>query len=378
MKDDFKRIAGSRFGYCGKGGLGTPRCNRIIRHQLKREVDSDIMDSILALHDGGVTVKPVGFRPRAKRLNSSATLRTAQHIRNTNSHTPSAQRTAVKGNNKVGDILRHKRNAIDVGNLAKSFAAIGARLKVVKTKVPSELLRQNGFTIDVKSDKRGEFFELLFLYKADIKFDVLQVRRGIRHLLLCAGVTLNAGNGGTEIRPRHFLCGRDESHWFVAETKPATSVKEAKEALKPDDIFVSRIGLSKKHKTAAIIRQGEWFFVPCPSLKVDHKTELYKNEPFQMGGRKAHFAESLYRSGGELVYVCEKYPNGLTEAEYSRLIGGSNMYVKLLKWCKMYRNAGVFVRGRIWHADHKTLVLPFWHRVIPNAERRSGNVAFLD
>ena len=34
----------------------------------------------------------------------------------------------------------------------------------------------------------------------------------------------------------------------------------------------------------------------------------------------------------------------------------------------MRRNAGVYVRGKVRHADHKTIVLHGWHRVLMNTE----------
>ena len=47
----------------------------------------------------------------------------------------------------------------------------------------------------------------------------------------------------------------------------------------------------------------------------------------------------------------------------------------------MRRDPQVYVKGRVSHADHKTILLPFWHRVLMNTEHRAAgmqNVAFLD
>jgi hypothetical protein len=47
----------------------------------------------------------------------------------------------------------------------------------------------------------------------------------------------------------------------------------------------------------------------------------------------------------------------------------------------MRRNPGVFVKGRIRHADHATIMLNGWHQVLMNTEAQSKamkNVAFLD
>ena len=45
------------------------------------------------------------------------------------------------------------------------------------------------------------------------------------------------------------------------------------------------------------------------------------------------------------------------------------------------RNLGVYVKGRVRHADHATITLHGWHQVVMNTEGQSKamrNVAFLD
>jgi hypothetical protein len=47
----------------------------------------------------------------------------------------------------------------------------------------------------------------------------------------------------------------------------------------------------------------------------------------------------------------------------------------------MVREPDVYVRGRVWHKDHKTVVLDGWHRVVMNTEREAPfapRVVFLD
>jgi hypothetical protein len=47
----------------------------------------------------------------------------------------------------------------------------------------------------------------------------------------------------------------------------------------------------------------------------------------------------------------------------------------------MRRDALVYVKGTIRHADHATITLNGWHRVVMNEERKAKamrNVAFLD
>jgi RimJ/RimL family protein N-acetyltransferase len=105
------------------------------------------------------------------------------------------------------------------------------------------------------------------------------------------------------------------------------------------------------------------------------------NEPLRRGnGGKPHWAEFCYRTGGETVYVCSRYPNGITEAQYKGILAG-NPKAKGWGWRTMQRNPGVYVKGRIRHPDHATITLHGWHRVVMNTEGQSRamrNVAFLD
>ncbi|MCS6860460.1 MAG: hypothetical protein NZT92_09095 [Abditibacteriales bacterium] len=108
---------------------------------------------------------------------------------------------------------------------------------------------------------------------------------------------------------------------------------------------------------------------------------MLRNEPLTRGnGSKPHIAEFCYRTSGDTVYVCRHYPNGVTEADYRRLIQ-SDPQSKHWRWQVMRRNPQVYVKGRIRHSDHKRIVLRGWHRVVMNTENESHalrNVAFLD
>jgi hypothetical protein len=47
----------------------------------------------------------------------------------------------------------------------------------------------------------------------------------------------------------------------------------------------------------------------------------------------------------------------------------------------MRRDAGVFARGRVWHAEHRTVLLNGRHRALMNTETQAPamrQVAFLD
>ena len=134
-----------------------------------------------------------------------------------------------------------------------------------------------------------------------------------------------------------------------------------------------------ERKNRAFRRQGEWFFVPEPSLVVDKNTVL-RNEPLRRGAGKPHMVQEIFRTGGEIVHVCSRHPNGLTPAEYKGLLQRTPSAVRW-GWQVMTRNPGVYARGAVSHADHATITLPFWHRVMMNTETQSrtmANVAFLD
>ena len=213
-----------------------------------------------------------------------------------------------------------------------------------------------------------------------VEIAVLDVQPADRHLLLL----VREGQDKSK-----FLCGHDERHWFVAgipEKAPVGTVPQAKEALKPAEVFSAQAGrrlranARNRRKNAAFVRQGEWFFVPVPSFVVDEKKVL-RNEPLRRGnGGKPHWTDFCYRTGGETVYVCSRYSNGVTENQYKAILGSSPK-AKGWGWRTMSRNAGVYVRGRVRHADHATITLHGWHRVLMNTKGQSKamkNVAFLD
>jgi hypothetical protein len=263
--------------------------------------------------------------------------------------------------------------------LDAKFTRIGARLKVADR--PDRRSRIAGIiSLDVQTDRRGEFFEIVRQPGAEAKIAVLDVQPADRHLLLLV-------REGKE--KSKFLCGHDERHWFVAgipESAPVGTVRQAKEALKPAEVQTAqaRRGLRAKarcrRKNAAFIRQGEWFFLPVPGFVVDEMLVLV-NEPLRRGnGGKPHWAEFCYRTGGETVYVCSRHPNGVAEAQYKGILADSPK-AKGWGWRTMRRNPGVYVKGLVRHADHATITLHGWHRVLMNTEDQSKamrNVAFLD
>ena len=297
--------------------------------------------------------------------------------------------------------------------LEKRFKEIGARVKI-RTMLPARRLSRpirsltdffsrptqiDRFSINILRDKDGEFFSIDTPENADIQ--VVNSDTKDRHLLLMHKDKRVVGeNKGKEIiNIAKFLCGHDERHWFVAaipETAAAKNVREAKEALKPKEVIeAERVAGVKtkdkqKRKNVAMRRQGEWMFLPA---KINEKNQIiFKNEPIRRGRSKPHYCEFLIRSGGTNVRICEVIrekvteserllvSNGLTDLEYKDFI---KKYPKSSSWTwrGMTRDAKVFVKGRITHVDHRTIIIPDWHQVIPNTEskaRAGSKLAFLD
>ena len=272
-------------------------------------------------------------------------------------------------------------------NIESKFAAMGARIKVREIasrwrQGSRAWISPENFSVDIQRDGGGEFFELRVPTHLSNTLDVavMQAEPKRRHLLL--GVR----KLGDQPLFDRFLCGHDEREWFVAAVPGgASSVRQAMDALQPPDV---RNALTRNHvssrkryarKNRAFRRQGEWFFVPTPSFTVDEKLVL-RNEPLRRGRGKPHLVEELFRSGGETVHVCDRYPNGLTPDEYRAVIQRNPNAVRW-RWRVMQRNPGVYARGTVRHSDHATITLPFWHRVMMNTETQSrtmANVAFLD
>jgi len=279
--------------------------------------------------------------------------------------------------------------------LQRQFAKIGARIKINVVPPSDRRFRRrrnsaNGFLsflIDVRQDRRGEIFTLDVWENPgeDLEFIAVNVRPELKHLLLLArGPGVGSASG-----KQKYLCGHDERHWFVAavpEVRGVATVRSAMDALKPQAVLDSQRAHRVKSKNwnrrrnVGYVRQGEWFFVPRPGFQPEGDWLVLRNEPIRRSGSTPHIVETLYRIGGTTVYVSSEYPNGLTEEEYRQLIQRDPTAQKM-NWSIMQRNAEVYAMGKVSHPDHKTVVLPFWHRVLMSVERAGRNVAnvvFLD
>jgi hypothetical protein len=268
---------------------------------------------------------------------------------------------------------------MDTTLLNNKFARIGARLKIGFA-ASRRLRTTNLLALDIGTDRQGEFFDIRSQPSHLPEIEVIDLRPTDRHLLLLVR------EDGAKSK---YLCGHDERHWFVAGIPEAASVgtvDQAKLALQPTAVQAavakSRVsGKSRnRRKNAAFVRQGEWFFLPAEDIYVEESLVL-RNEPLRRGnGGKPHWVEFCYRTGGELVYVCSRHPNGVTSPQYQTILS-RNRNAKNWGWTAMKRNPGVYVRGRVSHLDHATINLHGWHQVVMNTENESRamrHVAFLD
>jgi len=279
------------------------------------------------------------------------------------------------------------------------FESIGARVKFRKPQQRTRSWRDrlrtdNDFNVDVRRDKKGEYFDIL--HRDGVEFSVINIDRDIKHLLLM----VKNGNEKTKI-----LCGHDEREWFTSQVEVrARDIRTAMEALKPDAVVEAqkRAGVkfkdrNKRHNDG-FIRQGEWFFVKH-DINVDDDLIL-KNEPLILtgvrAGNKPHIAQFAFRTGGEQVYIPNvglwtlsefgrrgsmwrnRLERGLTESEKADFIRTFGDKAANVKFRPMMRNPDLYVSGTVRHPDHYTITLNGWYRVYVNGEIRGENVVFLD
>src|ERR1022692_4138514 len=171
---------------------------------------------------------------------------------------------------------------MNANHIESKFAAMGARLKVREIasrwrQGDRSWVSPRDFAVDIQRDGQGEFFELRVPTHLSESLDVavMQAEPKQRHLLLAVR------KAGTDAKLDRFLCGHDEREWFVAAVPGgASTVSQAMDALQPkvvhDDLVRNRVSSRERHsrKNRAFRRQGEWFFVPEPTLAVDEKLVL--------------------------------------------------------------------------------------------------------
>lgn len=260
-------------------------------------------------------------------------------------------------------------------NVRSKFEAMGARAVVSvderRRRAFRGLDRDVDYTIDVnEGHKRGETFEVFISPEAadNVEITVPNIDKKARHMLLAVR------NRGEYCQ---YLCGHDERHWFVAALpRNVGNVAQAMAALMPDEATVSQISHRvrrknrNKRRNRGFTRQGEWFFIPAPELASREDLVVLGDESLQRGGGKPHMAQFLCRVGGDVVYVNYRHPSGLTEHGYRRAVSDGGESPATFRQAR--RDATVYVRGRISHPDHKTVVLDGWCRVVVNTETSSS------
>ncbi|MEM9658779.1 MAG: hypothetical protein AAF961_10495 [Planctomycetota bacterium] len=207
-----------------------------------------------------------------------------------------------------------------INETRRAFEAIGADVAIET--------RGRRFEIDVRDIDGTERFALRYPSTDALVTEVTDVKPRLRHLVL------DVTGWRLPIRGR-YLCGHDERHWFVASlpSDPRTAtVRGAMEALKPEIVRREQRRKRVKHRrhrrrTTAYVRQGEWFFLPRPTMHVGELAE--RNGQLSREGGKPHRVEWIYR------------PAGRSET---------------------------FARGAVSHPDHDTIRLQVWHRVVQNNE----------
>lgn len=148
---------------------------------------------------------------------------------------------------------------------------------------------------------------------------------------------------------RHFLCGVDERQLFIA-TLPAriSTVREAHASLKTSTVTFHE---GKAH--GRTIRQGEWFFVNCT------EAELRAIKATIGGKRGIIMKKESLGSGGKPHVADEVIHMPAVKLEHGFSV----------------RAGETFVRGKVRHADHKTVSFKTWRRVIRNNEGFGGSSA---
>jgi len=290
--------------------------------------------------------------------------------------------------------------------ISPKFDLIGARVKIRRPNRNKHgnivwrerFVKDSDFKVDIRRDKHGEYFDIVISDNGDnIKFNVLNVDKDIKHLLLM----VKNGQEKTKI-----LCGHDEREWFTSQVNvSSTTVKTAMDALKPREVVSAqkKAGVKSKNLNCrhneGFIRQGEWFFVKQEIDVVDEDAILY-NEPLILSGvragNKPHIAKLAYRTGGEQVYVPNvglwgfsefgkngsawrnRLERGLTEKQKTLFNQEFKSKASKIKFRPMMRNPDLYVSGTVRHPDHKTITLNGWYRVYVNGEIRGENVVFLD
>ena len=152
-------------------------------------------------------------------------------------------------------------------------------------------------------------------------------------------------------RKRHFLCGMDEQHLFIAELpRGASSTHEARESLR-NPLVPSSLTL----RGEKVVRQGEWFFVPLTTAEQARVASIAKT-----------------RGARENI--------GIAQAAMIPRAGRPHVADEVIVEWTGKGEASVYVRGGIRHPDHQTVTFHDFRRAYANRERfdRPDGVYWVD
>ena len=160
---------------------------------------------------------------------------------------------------------------------------------------------------------------------------------------------------------RHFLVGLDEmDHPFItALSQPAVTVRAAHESLKPPELRGKKVrGRGKNYRAGQseddIARQGEWFFV-----ETSETVRQFLESKKAMIRRKVAVGTAWNNQRGGNPHM----------ADETLAIPAAGKQARR-----------VYVRGKVRHAEHKTLEFFDWMQVLRNTEAnaRAAGVNWVD
>jgi hypothetical protein len=197
--------------------------------------------------------------------------------------------------------------------------------------------------IDVLGSEAARRQLVLFIDEPRRRFEVaLDKRRNPNPSARIVGETATSfiTEQFTAGRKRHFLCGMDEQHLFIAELpRGASSTHEARESLRNPAVPSSLTLRGQK-----IVRQGEWFFAPLAAAEQARVVTIAK-------------------ARGSLRCI------GIAQAAKIPRAGRPHVADEVVVDHSASGEACVYVRGAIRHPDHQTVTFRDFCRAYPNRER---------
>lgn len=148
----------------------------------------------------------------------------------------------------------------------------------------------------------------------------------------------------TDGEKRHFLCGMDEQHYFIAQLPHGvSSVHGARESLRAPEVPPSL-----RSRDGRVVRQGEWFFMPTSGR---HRREIEASIKRGRLFRDIGIAQAAGIPRAGRPHVADEV------VVVAPIIGATH--------------PGIYVRGDVRHPDHRTVTFHEFHRTVPNRERFS-------